>query len=455
VESHRRFTGGSSHRRSPVAHVMCCCRVDSVFGPHSDLMTPKRRPVAVAAAGMAVEGYDWVTFLTLLPYMTSELFRDSESGMTAGLAIFAAGFVSRPVGAYILGSIADRRGRTTAFVTSLWTGAGATTGMAITPAIDGVAWAAPLLLLIFRVVLGAAHGGQAAVVNAHMYEMHPVGRRLDPSALIYTMAACGKVVSLTVTLLMIAMIGHEQMAGWGWRIPYAVGAVAGAALAIAAAHGIDAALPRSEEAGTAPNLRHSAILARMAAVCALTVGTTLSYNIWVAGTVPYAVTHLSVGESTMVAVSLVQTVGFAGLVICAGVLMRHRSRTGLYAASAVANAVFALPVLYLTRPSATLAMYLVGTSLATVALAGLCAALPAVISALFPRSVRGVGNGLPYAVAVALIGGTAPSLRETFSSNYTVFAVYAATTCLITAGTAIMVDRRSTGIRRQIQVQQP
>ena len=80
VESHRRFTGGSSHRRSPVAHVMCCCRVDSVSGPHSDLMTPKRRPVAVVAAGMAVEGYDWVTFLTLLPYMTRELFDDDETG---------------------------------------------------------------------------------------------------------------------------------------------------------------------------------------------------------------------------------------------------------------------------------------------------------------------------------------------------------------------------------------
>ncbi|CAH0126097.1 MHS family alpha-ketoglutarate permease-like MFS transporter [Rhodococcus fascians] len=411
-------------------------------------MTPNRRPVAVVAAGMAVEGYDWVTFLTLLPYMTRELFGDDETGMTVGLAIFAAGFVSRPMGAYIVGSIADRRSRTTAFVASLWIGVGATTGMAFTPAIDGVAWAAPVLLLIFRVILGAAHGGQAAVVNAHMYEMHSVGGRLDPSALIYTMAACGKVVSLTVTLLTIALLGHEQMSVWGWRIPYVAGAVAGALLAIAATHGTDAARSRSEEVSTAPNLRGSAILARMAAVCALTVGTTLSYNIWVAGTVPYAVTHLGVRESTMVAISLGQTVGFAGLVVCAGVLMRHRPRTELYAASAVINAVFALPVLYLTRPSATLATYLVGTSLATVALAGLCAALPAVISALFPRSARGVGNGLPYAIAVALIGGTAPSLRETFSSNYTVFAWYAAATCLITAGTAIVVDHRSIGLRR-------
>ncbi|OZD06333.1 hypothetical protein CH281_09830 [Rhodococcus sp. 06-221-2] len=427
---------------------MCCWRIDSILGPHSGPMTPNRRPVAVVAAGMAVEGYDWVTFLTLLPYMTRELFGDDETGMTVGLAIFAAGFVSRPVGAYLLGSIADRRGRTTAFVASLWIGVGATTGMAFTPAMDGVAWAAPVLLLIFRVILGAAHGGQAAVVNAHMYEMHSVGRKLDPSALIYTMAAGGKVVSLTVTLVTIASLGDEQMAGWGWRIPYAAGAVAGALLAITATHGTDAARSRSEEVSTAPKLRGSAMLARMAAVCALTAGTTLSYNIWVAGTVPYAVTHLGVGESTMVAISLVQTVGFAGLVVCAGVLMRHRPRTGLYAASAVTNAVFALPVLYLTRPSATLAMYLVGTSLATVALAGLCAALPAVISALFPRSIRGVGNGLPYAVAVASIGGTAPSLRETFSSNYTVFAWYAAATCLITAGTAIVVDHRSIGLRR-------
>ncbi len=405
-------------------------------------MKQDRRRIAVIAAGMAVEGYDWVTFLALLPYMTRALVNDDESGLTVGFAIFAAGFVSRPFGALALGRLADRRGRTPAFVTSLWIGVGATTGMAITPDIDGTAWAAPSLLLIFRVVLGAAHGGQAAVVNAQMYEMHRPGSRLDPSALIYAMAACGKVASLTVTLALIAGLGRAEMTGWGWRIPYVVGAVAGVALALAAARGVDR--DRSPRVDAAPTLRRSAVLTRMAAVVALTLGTTLTYNIWIAGTVPYAVAHLGVSESTMVSTSLVQTLCFAALVVCVGRSMRHRSRTRLHVVFALANVAVCPAVLFLTRPTTTLASYLVGTTLATVVLAGLCATLPAVISALFPRAIRGAGNGLPYAVAVALVGGTAPGLREALSAEYPVFALYAATACLITAVTAIVIGRRST-----------
>ncbi|MGZ8180202.1 hypothetical protein ACXVUM_19960 [Williamsia sp. SKLECPSW1] len=151
----------------------------------------------------------------------------------------------------------------------------------------------------------------------------------------------------------------------------------------------------------------------------------------------------------MVATSLAQTVGFAVLVVGVGVVMRHRSRTRLHLTFAVANAAFSLPLLYSTRPTAGLTIYLLGTLLATIILAGLCATLPAVISSLFPWPIRGAGNGLPYAVAVALVGGTAPSLRETFSSDYPVFVVYAATTCLVTAGAAIMIDRRSTDVDDQ------
>ncbi|MEP9390728.1 MFS transporter [Gordonia sp. VNK1] len=410
-------------------------------------MTATRRSAATVALGTAVEGYDWVTFLALLPYLTKGPLAGVSSPFTTGFVIFALGFAARPVGALVFGRLADRVGRSYAFRAALAVSTVTTGAMAFIPSGLHPSWLAPLLILVLRMALGAAHGGLAGVVNASIYEIRDV-MSWEPSVLVYAMGAAGKVLSLIVTLVMASALTTDQMIDFGWRVPYLVGGVGGVALLVyslgwyAGVGSSDArtGARNSDVPDAEPAVARGWLWRRMAVVAGLSVGTTAAYNIWIAAVIPYATEALGVQPRVMFWVSLVQTCAFAVIVVGTSRLIRRWSLHMVYRRAAIAGLVVSPAVLALTAPSGGLGTYVAGLAIATVILAILCAALPGVLASLFPADVRAVGNGVPYAVIVALVGGTAPGLRDVLADRYWVFGVYLVALCAVSA----IVARRTT-----------
>lgn len=406
-------------------------------------VTATRRSAATVALGTAVEGYDWVTFLALLPYLTQGPLAGVSSPLTTGFVIFALGFAARPVGALVFGRLADRVGRSYAFRAALAVSTVTTAAMAFIPSGLHPSWLAPLLILVLRVALGAAHGGMAGVVNASIYEMREV-MSWEPRVLVYAMGAAGKVLSLIVTLVAASALTTDQMIDFGWRVPYLVGGVCGVALLVFSVGwyaGVGSAdAPDSGTWEGAPAVSRGWLWRRMAVVAGLSVGTTAAYNIWIAAVIPYATEALGVQPRVMFWVSLVQTCAFAVIVVGTSRLIRRWSLHKVYRRAAIAGLVTSPVVLVLTAPSGGLGTYVAGLAIATVILAILCAALPGVLASLFPAGVRAVGNGVPYAVIVALVGGTAPGLRDVLADHYWIFGVYLVALCTVSA----IVARRTT-----------
>lgn len=416
-------------------------------------MRSAHRSTIVLALVTALEGYDWVTFLSLLPYLTKGVLSGAGSSLNAGFVIFAAGFAARPVGGLLFGRAADRTGRWVALRAAVIVGLGATVAMAMVP--SAAAGAAPLVVLAARLGLGLAHGGIGGVANAYSYELRDPAFKFEPTVLVYAMAGWGKIVSLLTTLIVVESLGPAAMVSWGWRVPYV--AAAGFTLLLLwwmRIRPATAGAPLDAPARGVVMVR-SALAVRIGLVLALTGGTAAAYNIWIASAVPYATAHLGISERLMLAVSLAQTTLFVILVVGAGRLIRRYSLSRVYRGAAIALALLSAPILALTEPTGTAPRYLAGTVLATVVLAALCAALPGVIAALFPPAVRALGNGVPYAIAVALLGGTAPGLREATTNHYGWFALYVVLCCAATAITATLIadnDEPLTAERRRVSV---
>ncbi|OLM09223.1 L-Proline/Glycine betaine transporter ProP [Pseudonocardia sp. Ae707_Ps1] len=190
----------------------------------ADVKTRRRRVVVGASVGSAIEYYDFSVYAFLASTL-SVVFFPGES-QTAGLlytfAVFAVAFVLRPVGGILIGHLADRYGRRPALATAVIGMAVPTALIGVLPGYAAIGVAAPIMLVLLRVIQGLAAGGEVGGASVYVAEAAPAERRgLYGSTTqigVYVGTALGPLV---VGLLRLGLT-PEQMTAWGWRIPFLV-----------------------------------------------------------------------------------------------------------------------------------------------------------------------------------------------------------------------------------------
>ncbi|MCF2498003.1 MFS transporter [Dyadobacter chenhuakuii] len=180
--------------------------------------------IAASSLGTLIEWYDFYIFGSLAVIIGQQLF-PSDAGASAlinTLAIFAAGFIVRPFGALVFGRLGDLIGRKYTFLLTLVLMGGSTFLIGLIPSYSSIGYAAPILVLILRLVQGLALGGEYGGAATYVAEHAPVGRRGFFTSWIQTTATLGLFLSLGVIVLTKNMLGGEAFADWGWRIPFLV-----------------------------------------------------------------------------------------------------------------------------------------------------------------------------------------------------------------------------------------
>lgn len=263
-----------------------------------------------------VEGYEWVTYLALLPYLSGGLWGEIENSEGMGLLIFAIGFLSRPVGGYFFGKMSDIYGYLRAMKLGMLVVVLSVSFMAVVPSGSGQAWLAFYLMLLWRILLGFAHGGVSAAVNVASFDLTERRGGGVSSSLVYSMAAAGKCVSLLVILLFDLLLEDGGMYVWGWRIPLALGAVAGLVILIFL-------WCMDDSAGRSAPLVESKISSRLSfakfsAIFFMSSGTVVCYNLWVSTVVVVGVEYFGISERKMLIISFLQTLVFSIFVFVAG-----------------------------------------------------------------------------------------------------------------------------------------
>jgi len=185
------------------------------------------RQVTAAVVGNALEFYDFTTYAYFAVQIGHAFFpgRSAFESLMLSLATFGAGFFSRPIGAIVIGSLADRVGRRPAMLLSFALMGLAILGLALTPSFKQIGLAAPLLALGFRLLQGFALGGEVGPTTAFLIESAPAGRRGLYGA---WQGASQGVATLLGGLIGVALSTHlsaQDLDAWGWRIAFLIGAL--------------------------------------------------------------------------------------------------------------------------------------------------------------------------------------------------------------------------------------
>jgi MHS family alpha-ketoglutarate permease-like MFS transporter len=186
------------------------------------------RSVIGGSMGNLVEWFDWYVYAAFSLYFANSFFPKGD--LTAQLlntsGIFALGFLMRPVGGWLLGMLADRYGRKRALTWSVTLMCFGSLMIACTPTYQTIGIAAPILLVIARMLQGLSVGGEFGAAATYLTEIAPPDRRGFWSSFQYVTLISGQLLALALLLLLqFVVLNEAQLNEWGWRIPFVVGAI--------------------------------------------------------------------------------------------------------------------------------------------------------------------------------------------------------------------------------------
>ncbi|HEX3535084.1 MAG TPA: MFS transporter [Gemmatimonadaceae bacterium] len=183
---------------------------------------PIKRIIFASSLGTMIEWYDFYIFGSLAAIISTEFFPGSNptAAFLKTLATFAVGFAVRPFGALVFGRIGDLIGRKFAFLATLLIMGGSTAAIGFLPGYATIGIAAPIILVLLRLLQGLALGGEYGGAAVYVAEHAPDGKRGYYTSYIQTTATLGLFVSLAVILIVRAIVGEEAFKAWGWRVPF-------------------------------------------------------------------------------------------------------------------------------------------------------------------------------------------------------------------------------------------
>lgn len=404
------------------------------------------RTLLGAGIGNTLEWFDWSVYAIFAPFFAAAFFVDDSAtgALLSTLAVFAVGFVMRPIGGFVFGWLADRRGRRFSMTTSmiLMAAGSLVIGVAPTHATVGV-WAAAILVAA-RLAQGLAHGGEIAASYTYIAEIAPRARRGLWSTSLYVSVTAGIVLASLIGAGASSLLGADAVREWAWRIPFLIGGLLGL-VGLYLRRTLPETEAFTEESATTARpttgdlLRGLARNKRsLARILGFSLASTVVYYTWAIGLSGFAITTKGVPATGALWATVAANLVFMAILPLWGRLSDRIGRKPVFVTYSIAFAVLSFPLLALLDDSA-LRMFLVMV-VALGFLGAFVGIMPAYFAELFPTSVRASGIGVPYSFVVAIFGGTAPYLLTWLSSRglVWVFALYMVVLVLIGLGTTLL-----------------
>ena len=190
--------------------------------PAEGITAEERKVIFASSLGTVFEWYDFYLYGALATFIAKKFFTgtDPNTGFIFALLAFAAGFIVRPFGALVFGRLGDMIGRKYTFLITILIMGASTFVVGILPSYATIGIAAPIILVTLRILQGLALGGEYGGAATYVAEHAPHGKRGAFTAWIQTTATMGLFLSLMVILATRKIVGEEQFAEWGWRIPF-------------------------------------------------------------------------------------------------------------------------------------------------------------------------------------------------------------------------------------------
>jgi MHS family proline/betaine transporter-like MFS transporter len=388
-----------------------------------------RRVVAASAIGNGLEWYDYTAYGLLATTLAKVFFPEElpSAALLSTLAVFGVAFVARPIAAFVFGRVADRHGRRPVLLLTVLLMSAATLAIAAAPTYDAIGLAAPVLLLIARLVQGVAVGAEWGAAAAFLSEYAPAATRGRLTSFLGATSALGPLAASVLIGSIVTLSTEQFLLDWGWRIPFLAGGVIGLVglglrfsvpeSPVFEAHRAapDRARPDSTgssgAAATGSALTGSALRGRALILAGLAAYWAVIYYIVLTYVPTFVQAHGRLSESEALFATSTGLVVLVLAIPVAGRLSDRFTRRRLALVSAAVAVLASLPLAMLLETASF--WVVVGAVLVwNLSLAINGAIAPALAAGMFPSRVRTTWIATTYAASVAVFGGSTPYVSE-------------------------------------------
>lgn len=403
------------------------------------------------SAGNLVEWYDWYVYSAFSLYFAPKFFpaADRTSELLGAAAIFAVGFVMRPLGAWGMGIFADRHGRRAALTLSVLLMCAGSIVIALTPTAASIGLFAPVTLLLARLLQGLSVGGEYGASATYLAEVAGRGHRGFWSSLQYVTLIAGQLIALSVLLVLQVILSPSALAAWGWRVPFAIGGVLSVAVfwlrrGLVETSSFDA-VRAAGKGGQSGALRLFREHPREAfTVIGLTAGGTLGFYAYTTYMQKFLVVTSGFGKETASRITAAALFFFMLLQPAVGALSDRIGRKPIMIAFGVLGTLVTYPLLRALEGVRS-PFFAFGLVLGALVVVSGYTAINAVVKAeLFPAEIRTLGVALPYAIANTVFGGTAEYVALWFKARGLERGFYVYVTVAIAVSLVVYVRMRDT-----------
>jgi len=412
--------------------------------------THRLRNIVGGSAGNLVEWYDWYTYSAFTLYFAPIFFPagDRTLQLLNTAAVFAVGFVMRPVGAWIMGIYADRHGRKAGLTLSVSLMCAGSLMIAAVPGHAAIGVLAPAVLVLARMLQGLSVGGEYGASATYLSEMAGRERRGFYSSFQYVTLISGQLVALGVLLVLQTTMSEEALKAWGWRIPFVIGAALSLVVfwlrrRLAETESFlktkQAPAPRSSGLTLLREHPREALL-----VVALTAGGTLAFYAYTTYMQKFLVNTSGFSNAQASRITAAALFVYMLMQPVFGALSDRIGRKPVMIGFGVGGVLFTYPIFHaLESVSDPYAAF--GLVLAALTIVSGYTAINAVVKAeLFPAHIRALGVALPYAIANTLFGGTAEYVALWLKTQQMESAFYWYVTAMIALSLAVYLRMRDT-----------
>ncbi len=373
--------------------------------PAAEKHLPLRKMFSVGI-GNALAFYDFMAFAFFATQIARTFFPGSQTsrGLLFTLAFFGLGFFTRPLGAIVIGYYADSVGRKPAMVVSLALMGISVVGLAITPSYAQIGIAAPILLLLFRVLQGFALGGEVGPSTAFLIEAAPPHRRGLYASIQQASQGVAILTAGVVTFILTGLLTAESLQAWGWRVAFAFGATI-----VPVGMYIRRQLPETLEPSDSVTAFATTPLEswRVASLGLLILGS-MTISTYTLGYMNmFAQESLNLTPEFAFGAILINGLAFALAAPLAGTLCDRFGRKPVMLCAVGALLALVIPCFRILVEMRSVASLYIVTGVLSVGVQIAAVAVLTAVTETLPRSVRSIGLGTMYALAIAIFGGSA------------------------------------------------
>lgn len=382
------------------------------------------KAIVGGSTGNLVEWYDWYAYAAFTLYFAPHFFPsdDPTAELLGAAAVFAVGFFMRPLGAWLMGVYADRKGRKSGLALSVTLMCAGSLLIAIAPTYESAGLLAPTILVLARLMQGLSVGGEYGASATYLSEMAGKKRRGFFSSFQYVTLIGGQLVAIGLLLLLQATMSEAALESWGWRIPFAIGAVLAVVVfwirrglvetesfTNAQKDQLDSGAPKSSLFALFRDHPRQAVT-----VMLMTAGGTLAFYAYSIYMQKFLVNTSGFDRETASQINGATLFLFMLLQPVAGALSDRIGRRPLLIGFGVLGVLCTYPLfatLENTRDPLTAFLLVMG---GLVIVTGYTSINAVVKAELFPAHIRALGVALPYALANTIFGGTAEYVALSF-----------------------------------------